>query len=95
MSASNHGWRAAIKAASAVVATLFTVSAIADGIGALAGPAAGVAFVLAAAVACWQICAWASRHHPAPPRRVAPGRDPEATAPLALTESNEPTRIAA
>ena len=94
MKTSNHGWCAAVKAACAVVATLIAVSAIADGIGALAGPGAGVVFVLAAAVACWQVCAWVSRH-PAPPRRVAPGRDPRATAPLALTESNEPARIAA
>ena len=95
MSASNHGWRAAIKAACAVVATLITVSAIADGIGALAGPGAGVVFVLAVPVACWVIFRDHPVRHPAPARRVAPGRDPRATAPLALTESNEPVRIAA
>ena len=71
MKTSNHGWRAAVKAACAVVATLIAVSAIADGIGALAGPGAGVVFVLAAAVACWQICAWVSRH-PAPAAAQVP-----------------------
>lgn len=95
MSASNHGPRAALKAAGIVVAVLFAVSAIADGIGALAGPGAGVVFVLAVLVACWVIFGvWAPRH-PAPARRVAPGRDPQATAPLALTESNEPAQLAA
>lgn len=94
MKTSNHGPRAALKAACAVVATLIAVSAIADGIGTLAGPGAGVVFVLAAAVACWQVCAWVSRH-PAPPRRKPRGRDPEMTAPVALADSNEPVRIAA
>lgn len=95
MNASNHGWRAAVKAAVIVVATLIAVSAIADGIGALAGPAAGVVFVLAVPVACWWIFRDRPARHPAPARRVAPGRDPQATAPLALTESNRPERIAA
>ena len=95
MNASNHGWRAAIKAACAVVATLITVSAIADWIGALAGPGAGVVFVLVVVVACWWIFGVREGRHPAPARRVAPGRNPEATAPLALADSNEPERIAA
>ena len=94
MSASKHGPCAAFKAAVIIVATLIAVSAIADGIGTLAGPGAGVVFVLAAAVACWQVCAWVSRH-PAPPRRKPRGRDPEMTAPVALADSNEPVRIAA
>lgn len=95
MNASNHGPRAAVKAAGAVVATLIAVSAAADGIGAAAGPGAGVVFVVAVLVACWVIFGvWAPRH-PAPARRVAPGRDPQATAPLTLTESNEPAQLAA
>jgi hypothetical protein len=92
---SNHGPRAAVKAVVAVVAVLFTVSAIADGISALAGPGAGVAFVLAVPVACWWIFGVRAARHPAPARRVAPGRDPQATAPLTLTESSEPAQLAA
>ena len=95
MNASNHGPRAALKAACAVVATLITVSAIADGIGALAGPGAGVVFVLAVVVACWWVFGVREGRHPAVPRRKSRGRDPETTIPVALTESNEPERIAA
>jgi hypothetical protein len=95
VNASNHGRRAAIKAACAVVATLITVSAIADWIGALAGPGAGVVFVLAVPVACWWIFGVREGRHPAISRRKSRGRDPEATAPLALADSNEPERIAA
>ena len=91
----NHGPRAAIKAACAVVATLIAVSAIADGIGALAGPGAGVAFVLAVVVACWWIFRDRPARHPALPRRKSRGRDPEIAAPVALTEGNEPVRLAA
>ena len=94
MFASNHGPRAAARAAIAVVAALFAVSAIADWINALAGPRAGVTFIVAAFVACWQICAWVSRH-PAPARRKSRGRDPELTAPVMLADSHEPERIAA
>ena len=92
MKTSNHGWRAAVKAACAVVATLIAVSAIADGIGALAGPGAGVAFVLAVLVACWLIFRDRPVRHPAPARRKSRGRDPEIAA---LADSNEPMRIAA
>lgn len=95
MSASKHGPRAAVKAAVAVVATLIAVSAVADGIGALAGPAAGVVFVLAAPVACWVIFGVRAARHPAPARRVAPGRDPQATAPVTLADSHEPAQLAA
>ena len=95
MSASNHGPRAAIKAACAVVAVLIATSAIADGISALAGPRAGVEFVLAVPVACWLIFRDRPAQHPAIGRRKSRGRDPEMTAPLTLTESNKPARIAA
>ena len=95
MPASNHGWRTAAKLILVPVAVLAAVSAIADGINALAGPQAGVAFVLAVPVACWLIFQDRPVRHPAPDRRVAPGRDPQATAPLALAESNEPARLAA
>jgi hypothetical protein len=95
LNASTHGPRAAVKTAVIVVTVLFAVSAAADGISALASPGAGVVFVVAVLVACWVIFGvWAPRH-PAPARRVAPGRDPQATAPLALTESNEPAQLAA
>lgn len=92
MKASNHGPRAAIKAAVIVVATLIAVSAIADGISALAGPQAGVAFVLTVLVACWVIFRDRPARHPAPARRKSRGRDPEIAA---LADSNEPVRIAA
>ena len=92
MNASNHGPRAAVKAACAVVATLIAVSAIADGISALAGTGAGVAFVLAVPVACWWIFGGPGERHPAIGRRKSRGRDPEIAA---LADSNEPVRIAA
>lgn len=95
MPTSNHGWRTAAKVILVPVAVLAAVSLIADWINALAGPRAGVAFVLAVPVACWLIFRDRPDRHPAPDRRVAPGRDPEATTPLALTESKEPTRLAA
>ncbi len=94
MNASNHGWRAAAKAAAIPVAVLAAVSLAVDGASILAGGRAGVAVIAVAFAACWLIGRRQARH-PAPARRVAPGRDPQATAPLALTESNEPARIAA
>ena len=95
MSASNHGWRTAAKVILVPVAVLAAVSAIADGINALAGPGAGVVFILAVVVACWAVFRDRPARHPAPDRRVAPGRDPQATAPLALAEGNDPVRLAA
>ncbi len=94
MNASNHGWRAAAKAAAIPVAVLAAVSLAVDGASILAGGRAGVAVIAVAFAACWLIGRRQARH-PAPARRVAPGRDPQATAPLALTESNDPVRIAA
>ena len=95
MKASSHGWRTAAKVILVPVAVLAAVSAIADGINALAGPQAGVAFVLAVVAACWLIFRDRPVRHPAPDRRVAPGRDPETTTPLALAEGNDPVRLAA
>ena len=95
MKASNHGWRTAAKVILVPVAVLIAVSAAADGINALAGPQAGVAFVLAVPMACWLIFRDRPVRHPAPDRRVAPGRDPQATTPLALAEGNDPVRLAA
>ncbi len=94
MNASNHGWRAAAKAAAIPVAVLAAVSLAVDGASILAGGRAGVAVIAVAFAACWLIGRRQARH-PAPARRVAPGRDPQATAPLVLTESHEPARIAA
>ncbi len=94
MNASNHGWRAAAKAAAVPVAILVIVSLAADGASMLAGGKAGVAVIAVAFAACWLIGRRQARH-PAPARRVAPGRDPQATAQVMLTESHEPARIAA
>ena len=84
-----------MKAACAVVVTVAAVALTADGVGYLAGPGPAVAVFAAAFVACWLIFRDRPVRHPAPDRRVAPGRDPEAATPLALTESKEPTRLAA
>jgi hypothetical protein len=95
VSASNHGWRTAAKVVLIPVAALAAVSAAADGINALAGPRVAVAFVLAVVAACWLIFRDRPVRHPAPDRRVAPGRDPQAATPLALSEGQEPARLAA
>jgi hypothetical protein len=95
VNASNHGWRTAAKVIVAPVVVLFAVSGIADGIDVVAGPRVAVAFILAAVGACWLAFRDRPVRHPAPDRRVAPGRDPEAATPLALSESQEPARLAA
>ena len=92
MKTSNHGWRAAVKAAVIPVAVLATVIGITDWVGALADPQAGVAFIVVVAMACWAIFRDRPARHPAPARRKSRGRDPEIAA---LADSNEPVRIAA
>ena len=95
MNASNHGRKAAIKAACISVAILAAVVLTVDGVGYLAGARAGVAVIAAAFAACWLIFRDRPVRHPAPDRRVAPGRDPQTDMPLALSESKEPARLAA
>jgi hypothetical protein len=95
--ASNHLRHVAVKTAWAAggVASVIALCLAAGAVSRLTGLNGGIALVAAVFASCWLIFRDRPARHPAPGRRVAPGRDPEAAVPLALSEGQEPARLAA